>query len=103
MLMAAAAERRIVTYGMLTDRMDIKIAVSLAEPLFHIKHWCEANSLPPLTVIVVNMETGRPGSGMALADLDKAREDMFNYPRYRLVPPTADELKEAYKTLHDKP
>ena len=102
MLIAAATERRIVTYGMLCDLIGIKVAVSLTDPLFYVKHWCESNSLPPLTVIVVNKETGRPGSGLTLEDMDKAREDVFNYPWYRIVPPTAEELKEAYTALHGK-
>lgn len=102
MLIAAATERRIVTYGMLCDLIGIKVAVSLTDPLFYIKHWCEVNNLPPLTVIVVNKDSGRPGSGLTLDDMDKSREDVFTYAWYRIVPPTADELKEAYKTPHSK-
>ena len=101
-LIGAAAQRRIVTYGILADTIGIRVAVSLGEPLFHIKHWCEQNELPPLTVIVVNKESGKPGSGMALDDLDKAREDVFNYAWYRLVPPTMEELRDAYKAGHGK-
>lgn len=96
-LIAAASERKIITYGIVSNLIGIKVAIALREPLYYLKQWCEVNSLPPLTVIVVNQETGKPGSGLALADLDQAREDVFNYPWYRLVPPTADELKAAYK------
>lgn len=74
----------------------------MREPLYYLKHWCEVNGLPPLTVIVVNQETGKPGSGLALDDLDKAREDVFNYPWYRLVPPTAEELHAAHKAEQAK-
>ena len=97
-LIAAAAERRILTYGMVAHLIGYKVSVALGEPLFHIKHWCEVNGLPPLTVIVVNKETGKPGSGISLIDIDIAREEVFNYAWYSLVPPTVnEELKEAYK------
>lgn len=99
-LIAAATERRIVTYAILSNLIGIKIPVALADPLYYIKYWCEANGLPPLTVLVVNKETGKPGSGMSLEDFDKAREEVFNYAWYRLVPPTAEELKAAYKAEH---
>ena len=102
LLIAAAAERKIVTYGILSAIIGYKVPVALGEPLFHIKHWCELNELPPLTIIVVNKETGKPGSGMSLEDADKAREEVFNYAWYRLVPPTADELRQAYKGGHAK-
>jgi hypothetical protein len=82
---------------MVAGLIGYKIPVALGEPLFHIKHWCEVNGLPPLTVIVVNKETGKPGSGISLIDIDIAREEVFNYAWYRLVPPTIEELKEAYK------
>lgn len=101
-LIAAAAERRILTYGMVAHLIGYKVSVALGEPLFHIKHWCEVNGLPPLTVIVVNKETGKPGSGMILIDSDIAREEVFNYAWYSLVPPTVEELKEAYKAEHPK-
>lgn len=99
-LVAAAAERRILTYGMVAHLIGYKVSVALGEPLFHIKHWCEVNALPPLTVIVVNKETGKPGSGMSLVDGDTAREEVFNYAWYSLVPPTVEELKDAYKAGH---
>lgn len=101
-LIAAAVERKIVTYGMIAHLIGYKVSVALGEPLFHIKHWCEVNGLPPLTVIVVNKETGKPGSGISLIDVDIAREAVFNYAWYSLVPPTVEELKEAYKAEHQQ-
>ena len=101
-LIAAAADRRILTYGMVAHLIGYKISVALGEPLFHIKHWCVVNGLPPLTVIVVNKETGKPGSGMNPIDIDIVREEVFKYAWYSLVPPTSEELKEAYKAEHQK-
>ena len=95
-LIAAATERRIVTYGIVSGIIGITIPVALGEPLYCIKYWCAVNELPPLTIIVVNKESGKPGSGMVLDDIDKVREEVFNYAWYRLVPPTAEELREAY-------
>lgn len=101
-LIAAAAERRIVTYSILSNIIGYKMHVALREPLYHIKHWCEVNGLPPLTVIVVNKETGKPGSGMERDDIDTAREEVFNYAWYKLVPPTVEEFRDAYRAGHEK-
>ena len=65
----------------MSNLIGIKVAIALREPLYHIKHWCEGLILPPLTIIVVHQETGKPCNGLALDDndIDKAREVVFTY------------------------
>lgn len=101
-LIAAAAGRQIVTYGQLAAVIGIKGSQPVINPLYHIKYWCEENELPPLTVIVVNKKAGKPGSGMGLDDVDTAQQEVFQYPWYRVVPPTVEELDVVYKAKHHR-
>lgn len=47
-------------------------------------------------MLVVNQETGLPGDGLLSSDdLHAAREKVFNYEWFALVPPTVEELRLA--------
>ena len=54
--------------------------------------YCDANELPPLTCLVVNQDTGLPGSGLTtLADLPRDREAVYQYAWFTMTPvQTAD-------------
>jgi len=95
-LIGAAKNRQILTYGMVANILGYEGAGTLAHILGHIMFYCQQNELPPLTIIVVNQKTGLPGEGMTGADLNADRESAFNFDWYSLVPPTPEELKEAY-------
>jgi alkylated DNA nucleotide flippase Atl1 len=98
-LIAKAKNRQIVTYKELADLMGYPTANPLSWILGCIMYYCEQNNLPPLTILVVN-EKGIPGEGFSTVDLEKyhqAREEVFNYPWYDLVPPSIDEFEEARK------
>ena len=59
--------------------------------------YCGANGLPPLTVVVVNAETGGSGAGLTgIENQNVAREAVFNYDWYAIKPPTAEELSVVY-------
>ena len=65
--------------------------------LGRVMYYCQAAELPPLTILVVNKMTGRPGVGLALYDdRDALRERVFNYDWFGMVPPTPAELKTAW-------
>ncbi len=96
-LIAKASNRQIVTYKELCDLMGYSDARPLRWILGCIMYYCEQNNLPPLTVIVVN-EKGVPGPGFTSVNWEEyhqAREEVFSYPWYKIVPPTIDELREA--------
>jgi putative restriction endonuclease len=68
-------------------------AGTLAQPLDLVMRYCHQNCLPPLTVLVVNQETGQPGSGLStLEELNRDRERVFNYQWFRLPPLQAEDL-----------
>lgn len=92
-LISAAHNRQTLTYGMVADLLDYKGAGVLDRQLGLIMNWCADNDLPPLTVLVVNSETGLPGEGLVrINELHSDRELVFNYSWFALVPPSIDEL-----------
>ncbi|RJP68895.1 MAG: hypothetical protein C4532_11915 [Candidatus Abyssobacteria bacterium SURF_17] len=99
-LIAAADNRQILTYNLLAKKIGYKGAGTLAQTLGHIMYYCQHNGLPPLTVLVVNEDTGLPGEGLLEADLNADRELVFRFNWYSIVPPTPEELEEAYKVAH---
>ncbi len=96
-LIGKAANRQIVKYDQLRTLMGYPTNNPLAPILGCIMFYCEQNKLPPLTLIVVN-KFGVPGDGFTAAhnaDYHAARESVFNYPWFRILPPTVEELGEA--------
>ncbi len=95
-LIGTSKNSQILTYGMVADILGYEGAGTLAHILGHIMFYCQQNELPPLTILVVNQDTGLPGEGLTGADLNADRESVFNFDWYSIVPPTPDELKQAY-------
>lgn len=96
-LISNATNRQTLTYGILAKLMGYAGAGVLADPLGHIMYYCQQEGLPPLTVIVVNQETGLPGEGLIGAELNADREKVFSYDWFSVVPPTPEELRQAFK------
>lgn len=97
-LVGKAFNRQISQYEELRKLMGYPTSNPLASILGCIMFYCEQNGLPPLTIIVVN-QSGVPGEGFTAEELvnyHRRREDVFKFPWYNLVPPTAEELREAF-------
>jgi len=73
LLICAARERNSYTYGGIADILGFGGAGTMAQFLGPIMWLCEDKGLPPLTVLVVNQETGLPGEG--LCTLEAVNED----------------------------
>ncbi len=98
-LIAKAVNRQIVQYEELRILMEYPTCNPLTPALGCIMFYCEQNELPPLTLIVVN-RSGIPGEGFTaeqIEDYHQRREDVFNFPWFKLMPPTVDELNAARK------
>jgi hypothetical protein len=98
-LVAAAHNRQVLTYELLADIIGMgppgKGAGTLAHPLGVIMRYCEANHLPPLTVLVVNKITGQPGKGLkTIKELHTDREHVFRRKWYETLPPQTAELQK---------
>jgi hypothetical protein len=98
-LTGCAARRETLTYTQLCQRMGSGGVRTVGKILGRVMYYCQAASLPPLTILVVNKNTGRPGVGLALYnDRDVLRERVYKHDWYGMVPPTPDELATAWET-----
>ena len=96
-LIGKAANRQIIQYNELRVLMGYSDNRPMGVILGCIMFYCQQNDLPPLTLIVVN-QSGVPGEGFsaeALEDYHQRREDVFNFPWFKLVPPTIEEFRQA--------
>ena len=63
-----------------------------------IMYYCQENQLPPLTVLVVNKDTGLPGEGLTtLEDVNRDRERVFAHDWFQMEPPEAGDFEEALR------
>jgi hypothetical protein len=91
-LIAAAHQRQTLTYSLLAERVGLA-AAQLAEPLSMVARYCAARRFPPITVLVVQADVGRPAPGFHWAsDADYAREAVFQHPWFTLLPPAAHDF-----------
>lgn len=98
-LIGCAHRRETLTYKLLAQKVGHKGAGIFAQRLEMIMRWCADNKLPPLTVLVVNDNTGVPGSGLTSTEsIHSDQERVFKFNWYDLVPPTAEEMNR-YKSL----
>lgn len=92
-LISAAHNRQTLTYTLLADLIGMP-ARALAQSLGLVMDYCERNELPPLTVLVVNKKTGRPGEGLTtLQEPNRDRERVFDYQWFRLPPVQASDFE----------
>jgi len=86
-LVAAAHNRQTLTYGHLARYLEFDGAGVFAQILDLIMKYCRAKGLPPLTCLVVNNETGVPGSGLTTVEnLPRDREAVYNTNWFGLTP-----------------
>lgn len=89
-----AHQRRTMPYGELAQILGMPHHRPLRYVLGHIMKYCDQHGLPPLTAVIVKMESGQPGEGLTTApDPQLARDQVFNVNWWRIVPPTIDELR----------
>ena len=91
----------LLTYGDLAEFMgkDRKAGITLARQLGIVGRYCLHCGLPPLNVIVVAQDTGRPGSDVVLTPGSSVKKDQKNVLKHRwfkLRPPTIKSLKDVY-------
>lgn len=88
LLICAARDRKSYTYGEVANILGMKGAGVLGSFLGPIMFYCEEKSLPPLTVLVINKQTGLPGEGLTtLENVNRDRETVFAYNWFGLEPP----------------
>lgn len=98
-LALAAKNRQVLTYGILARLTGVprRGQGQLLEP---IQSYCMLKKLPPLTAIVVNDETGLPGSGFtAASDVPKTQLRVFDFNWLTHGAPAVEEFERALKSL----
>ena len=96
-LIGKAASRQLVKYDELKQLMGYPDNRPLGSILGCIMYYCEQNNIPPLTLIVVN-QSGNPGGGFTaekLKNYPKRREAVFDFPWFKMLPPSIDEFQQA--------
>jgi len=95
-LALAAHNRQVLTYDIVAKLTGVP-RQGLAKILGHIHEYCRQNRKPPLTILVVNSETGVPGDGFTAArDIPEAQMRVFSHDWLTPGPPTPDQLAEAW-------
>lgn len=90
-----ASNRQTMTYDTLGKLVRMP-PVGLGGPLGKLMYWCDARGLPPLTILIVQKSSGKPGVGLeTVKDLDADREAVFQFDWIGRVPPTEEELAEC--------
>jgi len=90
-----------MTYGHLGKLIGVPTA-GLGQLLEPIQSFCVLKRLPPLTVLVVQQDTGLPGPGFMGApasEFAKAQMDVFEYDWLDHGNPQPDKLEQAVQRL----
>lgn len=74
----AAHHRQNMTYQQLSQATGM-FTGGLGNVLALIQEYCKARQLPPLTVLVVQKDTGKPGPGFEGQDIALAQAQVFNF------------------------
>ena len=94
LLAFAARNRQILFYGEIAKVCGVP-AAAVGQNLEPIQRYCAEKALPPLTSIVVNRETGLPGTGFtAAADVPGAQVRTFLFDWFGIEAPSETDLKD---------
>jgi len=93
----AARNRQSLTYASLSKLIGVP-ATGLGKLLEPIQSFCILKRLPPLTILVVQVSTGLPGSGFTAASVSeyaKAHMKVFRFDWLEYGNPGPEKLEEA--------
>ena len=86
-LIGAAHNRQTLTYEKLGEFIGMGGGNIYAQALKIVMTYCESKGLPPLTVLVVKKDTGKPGAGLTtVQDYDRGREAVYAQEWYKMPP-----------------
>jgi hypothetical protein len=96
LLICAARERKTYTYGLIADALSMGGAGVMAQFLDPIMRFCADKNYPPLTVLVVNQDTGLPGEGLVtIQNVNVDRESVFNFDWFSIEPPQVSDFENS--------
>jgi len=101
-LVGKAHGRQTMTYAGLARLLGYEGSGTLGRQLGHIMFYCAQNDLPPLTVLVVNSETGHPGDAFQHeSEIHALRESVYKYDWFNLVPPSEQDYIHSWETAEN--
>lgn len=96
LLICAARERKTYRYGDVARILGFRGAGVMAPLLGCIMWYCEEQGFPPLTVLVVNQQTGLPGEGLStLEEVNQDREIVFGFDWFGVEPPQNEDFERV--------
>lgn len=97
-LALSSTKRQILSYKELSQLVGVFTA-DIGKYLEPIQSFCILKKLPPLSAIVVGVQSGIPGKGfIAASDVPNAQAKVFLYDWYKIHPSISD-LETAVKIL----
>ena len=91
-LIASASNRQTITYGQIKSNLKWGVPpFGYGRHLDSILAFCQSRQLPDITVIIVSLDTGRPGTYTG-DNLDRDREAVFATDWFAQLPPTREEF-----------
>ncbi len=93
----AAKNRQAMTYSHLAKLIGVPTA-GLGQLLEPIQSYCLLNNLPPLTILVVQQDSGLPGIGFTGANMDEYAKkyiEVYGYDWLEHGNPQPEELEKA--------
>jgi hypothetical protein len=105
-LIGCATRHETITYRQLGEKLGYaspnRGAGALGDRLAPLMFWCEQESLPALTSLVVDATTGIPGEGIRfdVRDIPAKQQQEKSYGWFALMPPTIEDLKAAVEHGH---
>jgi hypothetical protein len=96
-----ARNRQTITYAQLGRLIGVPTA-GLGQLLEPIQSYCLINGLPPLTILVVQQDSGLPGSGFTgttAPEFAKAQAEVFAFDWLKHGNPQPEKFEEAVRQL----
>ncbi len=97
----AAKNRQTLTYSHLSKLIGVPTA-GLGQLLEPIQSYCLLNELPPLTILVVQQDSGVPGTGFtgtSAAEYAKTYMEVYEYDWLQHGNPQPEKLEQAVQKL----
>ena len=96
LLVRAAEVRRTYTYSELASLVGLRGPRPMWQFLEPVMRYCDAKNLPPLTVLVLQKTSGRPGTGLlTTTDPVSDQRRVFAFDWRSLSPPNVQDLESA--------
>lgn len=99
LLTLLAAHRQTLSYDTLGQLIGVP-RMGLGQLLEPIQSYCILNRLPPLTSLIVGVDSGVPGEGfIAASDVPNAQATVYRRQWLEQKPPDAAQLQQASERL----